>query len=191
MTDGSTHPYKEGYAHPSARKKCRTPTIHISTIFPPRSENMRTQGSWKTFLKRSRLCPKIGCQSDTFGPCRLTSGRNSTEPLRRWGFHPSLKRPTRFLIEKCRAPTIEILTPVFFGKNRSQKNRVLLRKLTLSEPDTFRSIQVKLPDWFMLPLAHGIEAVGWLTGRKFLLNVFSIKMITIHRVPVCSKSVAL
>ena len=33
----------------------------------------------------------------------------------------------------------------------------------------------------MLPLAHGIETVSWITGRKFLLTVFSIKMCTIHR----------
>lgn len=38
-----------------------------------------------------------------------------------------------------------------------------------------------LPLWLLIGLAHIANAIGWITGRKFKLNPFNVKMLTIHR----------
>jgi len=38
-----------------------------------------------------------------------------------------------------------------------------------------------LPTWFLLSIAHIADIVGRLLGKKFKLNPFSVKMLTIHR----------
>eukprot|EP00238_Polyblepharides_amylifera_P000182 CAMPEP_0196572380 /NCGR_PEP_ID=MMETSP1081-20130531/2445_1 /TAXON_ID=36882 /ORGANISM="Pyramimonas amylifera, Strain CCMP720" /LENGTH=355 /DNA_ID=CAMNT_0041889687 /DNA_START=20 /DNA_END=1087 /DNA_ORIENTATION=- len=38
-----------------------------------------------------------------------------------------------------------------------------------------------LPYWFIMPLAHACNVVGWVLGRKFKLTPFSVKMMVINR----------
>lgn len=39
----------------------------------------------------------------------------------------------------------------------------------------------KLPVWFLMPVAHVCDAIGWLTGRKLKLNPFNVRVLTMHR----------
>jgi len=39
----------------------------------------------------------------------------------------------------------------------------------------------KLPLWFMLALGYVCEVAGWIIGKKLKINVFTVKMLTIHR----------
>lgn len=41
--------------------------------------------------------------------------------------------------------------------------------------------KMHLPLWFMMPLAHCIEFVGGVIGKKFRLSTFSVRMLVIHR----------
>lgn len=41
--------------------------------------------------------------------------------------------------------------------------------------------KLRLPAWFILPIAHAASALGWLLGRRFKLNPFAARMLFIHR----------
>lgn len=47
----------------------------------------------------------------------------------------------------------------------------------------FESIwqKYKLPYWFLMPVAHLCDGIGWALGRKLKLNPFNVKVLTIHR----------
>ena len=38
-----------------------------------------------------------------------------------------------------------------------------------------------LPIWFLMVIAHAANGLGWVLGKKFKLNPFNVKMLTIHR----------
>ena len=38
-----------------------------------------------------------------------------------------------------------------------------------------------LPVWLLYIVAHAADVIGWLLGKKFKLNPFNVKMLTIHR----------
>mmetsp|Transcript_15232 Transcript_15232/g.28667 ORF Transcript_15232/g.28667 Transcript_15232/m.28667 type:complete len:395 (+) Transcript_15232:49-1233(+) len=38
-----------------------------------------------------------------------------------------------------------------------------------------------LPVWFLMVIAHAANALGWALNKKFKLNPFNVKMLTIHR----------
>lgn len=38
-----------------------------------------------------------------------------------------------------------------------------------------------LPIWLLMSIAHACDAIGWMIGKKFKLNPFNVKMLTIHR----------
>jgi len=38
-----------------------------------------------------------------------------------------------------------------------------------------------LPTWFLMTLAYACNVLGWILGKKFKLNPFNVKMLTIHR----------
>jgi nucleoside-diphosphate-sugar epimerase len=38
-----------------------------------------------------------------------------------------------------------------------------------------------LPTWFMLILGAVCEVAGWVIGKKLKINIFNVKMLTIHR----------
>ena len=39
----------------------------------------------------------------------------------------------------------------------------------------------KLPAWFLYPVAHICDGVGWLLGKKLKLNPFNVRVLTMHR----------
>ena len=38
-----------------------------------------------------------------------------------------------------------------------------------------------VPGWLITPIAHVVQLVGQLVGRKFKLNPFAVRMLMIHR----------
>jgi nucleoside-diphosphate-sugar epimerase len=38
-----------------------------------------------------------------------------------------------------------------------------------------------LPIWFLMVIAHAADGLGWILNKKFKLNPFNVKMLTIHR----------
>lgn len=41
--------------------------------------------------------------------------------------------------------------------------------------------KVKLPTWFLYPVAHVCDWVGWALGIKLKLNPFNVTVLTMHR----------
>lgn len=41
--------------------------------------------------------------------------------------------------------------------------------------------RAKLPDWFIMPIAHLCDAFGYLTGMRLKLNPFNVRVLTMHR----------
>eukprot|EP00045_Choanoeca_perplexa_P009180 m.87592 g.87592 ORF g.87592 m.87592 type:complete len:404 (+) comp14784_c0_seq4:1409-2620(+) len=39
----------------------------------------------------------------------------------------------------------------------------------------------KLPDWFLMPIAHVCDAVGYVTGARLKLNPFNVRVLVMHR----------
>ena len=46
-----------------------------------------------------------------------------------------------------------------------------------------KSLNMKfhLPIWFLMVIAHAADGLGWILNKKFKLNPFNVKMLTIHR----------
>lgn len=41
--------------------------------------------------------------------------------------------------------------------------------------------KMKLPSWFLMPIAYVCDGVGYLLGRKLKLNPFNVRVLTMHR----------
>ena len=57
----------------------------------------------------------------------------------------------------------------------------ILNKAIVAMGFTDLDSKFHLPIWLLMSIAHACDALGWLIGKKFKLNPFNVKMLTIHR----------